>query len=328
VSAQQQALTPTAQPAPLAVVSGPMAELKPFLNDKGEMDVANLQFGERLERFQSFMAQNKYNLPLWATNLLAQFPAGTTLLPMPYYPTKQDAWRGADARKMQLKEGHVEPSADFIINLGNLLGVTLRKVFEGPVNMDGNRMYSVRYNAYLMLPNGAMLTVEEEGKDQMMYHEKGLQAHIVENTRKKAKRNAIKALLNIPTTMTEGDFDRPWVLLRPLFHAGSPETDRILAEQAAIAEQSRRLLYSPVDVPSGGQTVDVQASKPAMPQELSVAQVIQRVREAANMAALDALAKEVADMRLTTAERDQIKAAYADQKKLIEEAAKKDQGGF
>lgn len=313
--------------AQLAPITNPMEGLKPFLNDKGEMDIANLQFGERMAAFQSFMERSNCNLPLWATNLLTQFPAGTTLLPMPVYPQKKDAWRGDDAKKMQLKPNHVEPSADFIISLGNLVGITLKKVFEGVVDVDGRKVYSVRYNAHLMLPNGAILTAEEEGKDQSMLTSSGsLQAHIAESTRKKAKRNAIKALLCIPTSMEEAEFDRPWVMLRPVFHEGvSGGTDRIIAEQRRISDHAKQMLFGPGPSNSGAQVIDV---TPRELGEVAPADIVARIQAAQSVQELDEIVKASADVPKTEAQRKEITQAYKDRKSFIDGAIAQEGGGF
>lgn len=299
------------------VPENPIEKLGSLLDENGEMDLAKLQLGARMQKFLEFRQQVNANLPLWETNLLTQFPEGTTLLPMPVYPAKSDAWRGSDAKAMKLKEGHVEPSADFIIKLGNLLGIELEKDFEGVTEESGTKMYACRYNAYLTLPNGARLAVMGEGKDQELYTGSGSkQAHIAESTRKKAKRNAIKCLLGIPTSMPEEEFDRPWILLRPIFHEGvDPATDRIIAEQKQQAETDKKQLY---------QTIDVQAEAQG---DGSIEEIVAHIKAVTTMAQLEELVKAAGDVKKTEAERKQVVQAYQEQKTFIESVAKQEQGG-
>lgn len=299
---------PAAAKSTTSTVSA-LATLKPMLNERGELALGDLMIAERMAQFAEFQEASNCNLPMWSMNLLTQFPPGTTLLPLPLMPSKRDAWRDADAKAMKLKEGHVEPSADFIVQLGNMAGVRLDKVFEGVIEMDSAKMYSVRYVASMRLPNGEILTTPgEEGKDQAFYNQNGVQAHIAESTRKKAKRNAIKCLLGIPTTMLAGEFDRPWIILRPMFRAGvSNETDAIIAEQKALNEITTRKLYG--ELPASGQTIDVLAS-PGDDGEVGVNDMVLAMQGAETIDDLTALAGQIEEMRLTGGERKALMVAY------------------
>ena len=312
---QQAFLTPAAPKVPEVVpaqnaqlVKNPMEALKSLLNADGELDFQNMNISDRLTQFADYAARSNCNLPLWESNLLTQCPIGTTLVPLPIFPKKQDAWRGEDARKMKLKDGYVEPSADFLLRIAAMLDIKLVKVFEGVTNDTGSAMYECKYNAYLMLPNGTLLSVEGEGKAQELYNSQGKQAHIQESTRKKAKRNAIKALLGIPTSMLEEDFDRPWVLLRPVFRAGlSDQTDAILADQKALADRSREMLFptNKVDVAASESTPSFEELKAAL--------------ESANTPEeLEAVRKRLAAAALTGDIRAQLRVIYKARKTLLE----------
>jgi len=291
---KQQALVDTAS-APLQPV-GALDALKPMLNTNGELELSSLGIGERVQKFIEFREKCGFNLPLWDTAILSQFPKGTTLVPVPIVPSKQDAWRGDDAKKMKLKDGHVEPSADFILRLANIAGVILENVFEGMNQETG--LWSCRYDAKLQLPNGEWLTIQNEGKDQTAYNNDGTKAaHVSESTRKKAKRNVAKNLLGIPTSMPEAEFDRPWVILKPVFKSGeSIETDRIIAERKQINDRAVGLLY--------GQTVDVQVEHPANKDgEITAETMKARIRQAKSIGELDEIKKALGAMALTNEER-------------------------
>lgn len=221
-------------------------------------------------------------------------------------PTKQDAWRGDDAKKMKLKDGMVEPSADFLIRVASTLGVQLRELYAGPDDSSGVKMYSVRYNAYLLMPNGAMLSAENEGKDQCMFTDNGMQAHIIENTRKKAKRNAIKALLGLPTTMLETDFDRPWIALRPVFTPGvSDETDAIIADQDRLNQESRAKLYAD----SASQTPQPVTDLTALKDELN---------RITNIEALEVFGKKLALVPMTSADTAEMRALFKGRRRFVQ----------
>lgn len=288
-------------------VLSPLGALQPLLDANGEIQLADMQIGERVQRYIEFAEKAKCNLPLWDTTILSQMSAGTTFIPLPVIPQESDCWQGEDAKKMKLKEGHVEPSADFHLKIANMLDIKLVKTFEGVRNDTGVDQYSVRYSAHLTLPNGAILSVEDEGKDQDICNSFGRQAHIVESTRKKAKRNAIKALLGIPTTMKVEQFQRPWILLRPVFREGlSDETDRIIAEQRALAEESKRKLFPT-------QIIDVKAQE-----VVDIEAMIAAIESANTKDELSTVQKRLASARMTQDERIQLGGLFKAKKQLLE----------
>lgn len=217
--------------------------MQPLLNPLGELDLGAFHIAERLQKFMDFRQKANCNLPLWENNILQNVPEGVKWLPVPIIPKASDGWgeNPEDAKKMKLKEGHVEPSADFLNRISSIMGIVLKEVFSGVVNDAGQPMYRVRYNAFLALPNGLILQKENQGKDQAIYDKAGenIIAHVVESTRKKAERNAIKALLGIPTTMPREEFFRPWIVLVPIFDNKSQEAIQITVE----AKQAENLLY-------------------------------------------------------------------------------------
>lgn len=300
------------------ITTNPITQLKAMLDTKGEIDLTVMNFSERLQKFQDFEVKANANLILFSQHILSQMPEGTTLLPIPIFPKKQDAWRGADASKMQLKSGHVEPSAEFIIELGNLAGANLEKVFEGEVSVDGIIYFQVLYDACITLPSGVEIRVKGEGKSQQLYNyftnnetgvvTKKIQAHTFESTRKKAKRNALKELFKIRTSMPEEEFDRPWVLLRPVYHAGvSEKTDRLISKNEKSSAKAVESLYG------SHQVIEVKKEDG----ELNVSQITTALTTVETIEALEALGKEISEMRLTQTERDSLVITYKNQRTLL-----------
>lgn len=285
-------------PAKVAGSLSPLDALKPLLNENGELELGNLQIGERVQQFIAFRDACNFNLPMWDTAIVTQFYPGMKLVPIPVIPARDDAWHGDDAKKMKLKEGHVEPKADFILKLGNIAGVILEKCGPEGINED-NGLWSCRYNAKIQMPNGEWLVIQDEGKDQSPYNNDGSKAaHVSESTRKKAKRNVVKNLLGIPTSMPEPDFYRPWIILKPVYEAGvSIEADRIIAERKAISDRAAGQLYS-------GQTIDVKPEPVANKDgEVSAASMKTRIREAKSAAELNELKQVLGAMSMTNEER-------------------------
>jgi len=328
--------TGVAQGAAISAAGSPVDFLAPIMNQKGEIDLSEVDYGQRIAAYVNFAEKANSNLLNFGESILSQIPPGTKLIPIPVIPTLDDCWHGEAASKMKLQPGQVAPKADFIIKLGNMQGCQTRIAEEKTEEIDGVAMYSVKYDAFFILPNGAPVAVEGEGKAQDLYNESWTtdqatgertkqqkrQAHIVESTRKKARRNAIKNLNNIPTSMDKDKFLRPWIILRPVFQAGvSPETDRLMAQQQAITSNATKQLYGVVeDAAPRPQVVDVH------PEAITgVEDMLERMQDAANLAMLDALGEEVAEMRLTGAERTTLVEAYKNHRKFLQEVAVKEQ---
>lgn len=330
--AQAQAALAPVEVAKPAVTADPMATLKPILNAHGELDISDLQVGERFAKLQAWKAANPCNAPLMEANLLTIFPAGAGLIPLPYLPSASDAWPLEKITGRKEDIGKVEPSADFLIYAAGFLGIHLEKAFEGEVEIDGKKQWECLYHAYFLTPSGQVMSVMSEGKAQAIYTNSGtIQAHLRESTRKKAKRNAIKALLNIPTSMDVSEFMRPWIFFRPTFKAGvSSETDAIIADQQAIAAQSRKLLYggSANQASEGhsmgaeaGVTIDITANAPVVADEPSMIEVSEAIERAQTVAELNQIGVDLAEMRLTGTERKQIETLWKARKAKLESPA-------
>ena len=325
----QQHLQPIQSPPPPITVGGKQlpAALKPLeslINANGEIDFDGVSWGERIQKYMDFEQNCNFNLVNFAENILSQIPPGTKLIPIPVIPTLDDCWHGDAARDMKLKEGHVAPKADFIIKLGNLQGCVLKQNEPKIDHTTGTAMYEVTYNAGFTLPNGTDIFVEGEGKMQELYttykNQDGSpkkQAHVSESTKKKARRNAIKNLNKIPTSMEKEKFLRPWILLRPVFTPGvSTETDRLLARQQGFSNDAAKMLYSNPDQPSQA-VIDVAVQKESGEVEVTIPYMMEMIREASTEVVLNALSPVLANMRLTTAERKTLSDAFKAQQSLI-----------
>ncbi len=302
---EQPALAPVATPPTTSTaMSGPLGHLKSMMNDKGELDFSNMNYSERIARFQKFEEEANANLVFFADNIFAQIAPGTTYVAIPVLPKAHDVWDDKAAGKIGCAVGETEIKADFVLSVGQRLGVQLKKVFEGTRDIDGKAHYSFRYNAFLTTGDGAVIMVEDVGKDVPLYNSSGLAAHIVESTQKKAQRNAVCALLNIRKIGKKEDFLKPWILLRPIFR-----DEQILAEQARISNNAKALLFD-----NTPQVVDVE-------RESDFESIQEAIGEASSDDDFEAIRKRMNAARLTGDERAQLSAMGKQKKESVAQLA-------
>ncbi len=301
----QPALPPVTPPPPVSTaMAGPIGHLKSMMNDKGELDFSNIDFSERIARFDEFEKQANANLVFFTDNIFAQLAPGTTFVPIPLLPKAHDVWDDAAAKKIGCKDGETELKADFIMSIGQRLGVQLKKVFEGTRDIDGKMHYSFRYNAFITTGDGVIIMVEDVGKDVPLYNTNGVAAHIVESTQKKAQRNAVCALLKIRKIGSKEDFLKPWILLRPVFR-----DEQILAQQAQIANQAKALLFD-----NTPQVVDVE-------RESDFESIREAIAEASSDDDFEIIRKRMNEARLTSDERAQLGVMGKQKKESVAQLA-------
>jgi len=277
-----------------------LSALKPLLDSKGEINIASMDFSDRLTSFAQFIDNADFNAILLEQNILSQLPVGASMIPLVVFPKASDAWEMSKILGSSHPDNanKVMPSADFYIKIASLLNIKLQQDQACVVTDTGQPMYSIRYTAYLTLPDGSILSVNDEGKDQELYNKNGIQAHIVENTRKKAKRNAIKALLAMPTVMDRDQFMMPFVLFRPVFRPESEEARAIIADLKAFSDAATSRLYSR---PSITLTEDSGAS---------FEDLREAMEQAADMDALAVVSKRVRAATINGDQRAQLAALY------------------
>lgn len=279
--------------------------LKPLMDDKGMIDLSKLDFVGRIQALEAFEEKANANLICFQENIMSQLAPGTTFVPMVVIPKADDIWDEDAAKKIGCKTGLSEVKADFIIAIGQRAGVQLKKVYDGPRVLDGVKMYSVRYNAFILQGDGVPLMVEDVGKDQPMYNSTGLAAHIVESTTKKAERNAICKLLQIKKIMDLKTFNRPWLILRPVF------TDPTIQDEIKqLGDRAKALLYD------NTQTIDVDAEPMADVESLKTA-----IGEASSPDDFEVLRKKLAASRLNTDERTELGVLYKQKLAAVESLA-------
>lgn len=215
------------------------------INANGEINPAAYANPEdRLAAFHIAFPPDKYTLVLFTQFAMSNLPAGAKLHPQFIECRDEDFWDESDFenREVPLKPGHVMLSAEFVIRIGLAAGIELVKTTEGQIEIEGTPYWRILYSAQIRLPDGTLLIGPESGKAQPIRTSKGTtQAHIIESTDKKARRNAIKELLTIPTQLPKRDAQRVWVVVKTQYEPGS-EAEKLIQHRAGNAA---RLLYDP-----------------------------------------------------------------------------------
>jgi hypothetical protein len=243
-AAQSVIEAPEPETAPALYIQKPSGNIQPLIRDDGMIDLASMSYAERIQSLEAEFPRDAFNLVHWDQHILATVPKGAYLVPNLVRPDLADCWHGPEAeQKIKIKAGHVEPRAEFYNKIGQGSGVRLKMFFRGVTELNNVAMYEVLYIAYAMMPWGILQT-EPVGKAQPLYNANGVAAHIIENTDKKARRNAYKAFLNLQTTYEKERFLLPWVPAQFAYKKGeSADVDLLIAEQSERAQMAKDLLF-------------------------------------------------------------------------------------
>ncbi|EMK02837.1 hypothetical protein LEP1GSC166_1869 [Leptospira kirschneri] len=177
----------------------------------------------KLKKLEETFPSEKYNMIMFSQFLMNRLPEGITLKPQFVTVKDDDLWDENNAAEVRLKSGHVMLRSEKIINIGQASGIKLRKVREDrEIVIGGEKHLEAAWIASLVLPDGSEIETPVVTKKLPMFTSHGkLQAHLSESLERKAKRNAIKELLNIPTSMPREHAQKMWVCLRAVY---DPET--------------------------------------------------------------------------------------------------------
>lgn len=222
----------------------------------------------------------KYNQIFHTSTVVDMLPAGVELIPSVVNIPQHELWdKATDSKLSFLKDGMVELSAPAIKRIGMVAGVKLEKVTELVKEVNKVQYLLIEYRASMQLPDGSVHW-DIAGKEEPYAGQ-----HAREKIDTKAKRNAIKALLNIPLTLPREHVNKPFVVFKPVFRRGySPETDAILDRIEGAKANAMDMLYG--------------SSKPelkALPStnqdsgEVGLAELTEMMRTAPDLAQLETL---------------------------------------
>jgi len=217
---------------------------------------------KKLEQLRVLFPTEKYNVVMFSQFLMNALPAGISLKPQFVSVTDEDLWDQNNAKEVGLKEGQVMLKSEKVINLGQAVGIRLEKVLEEEIKLNGIPHLRIEYVASLRLPDGTMIKSTPTGKSLPVITSTGkVQAHIHESVDRKAKRNAIKEMLSIPTQMKKTEAQKMWVCVRAVLGDGSVDSQEQMKTIEASATAATNALYNE-EVPSIQNEV-----KPISPEE-------------------------------------------------------------
>lgn len=202
---------------------------------------------KKLEQLRVLFPTEKYNVVMFSQFLMNALPTGISLKPQFVSVTDEDLWDQKNAKEVGLKEGHVMLKSEKVINLGQAVGIRLEKVLEEEIKLNGIPHLRIEYVASLRLPDGTMIKSTPTGKSLPIITSTGkVQAHIHESVDRKAKRNAIKEMLSIPTQMKKTEAQKIWVCVRAVLGDGSIDSQEQMKTIQASATAATNALYSEV----------------------------------------------------------------------------------
>jgi hypothetical protein len=295
------------------------------------MPLSTVPTENQIDAIKQKFDPTKFNAIFYTSTVMDMLPAGVVMVPTVIHIPQHELWdKAADKKLSFLPDGMVELSAPAIKRIGMVSGVKLEKHDERvhtimlpakpqKTGYNGNiipaepareaTMLLIEYRASMMLPDGTVHS-EVSGKE-----EEYIGQHAREKIDTKAKRNAIKALLNIPLTLPRANVDKPFIVFKPIFHRGhSTETDAILDRIEGAKTYAMDMLYpgSASPAPWPMQAIPVQSS--ASDGEISLAEITDMIRTAPDIDQLDSLVSNSADIPKTEAQRKAIVEAYSQRK--------------
>lgn len=204
---------------------------------------------KKLEALREKFPKEKYNIVMFSQFLMNQLPEGITLHPQFIEITDEDLWDEKNAAEVKLKPGQVMIKSEKIINIGQAVGIRLEKVVEEEISLNKVPHLRILYVASLTLPDGTKIESPPVGKCLPIINQNGkVQAHIHESVDGKAKRNAIKHLLSIPTAMEKAEAKKMWMCVRAVAKEGSVQSENKVKTVEGAATVATSNLYG--DEPS------------------------------------------------------------------------------
>lgn len=267
---------------------------------------------ERLAEMRKVFPAEKFNFVQLSGFTLSRIPPGVKLYPQLIEVSREDFWDSKNAPEVGLKPGHVMMSATFLEKVAQAAGVELRRTAREEISLGGVDYIRIEYVASMRLPNGTILEAAPAGKELPLRTKSGnIQAHIAESCDRKARRNAIKQILSVPTAIEEKLALRHWVVVKAIYDESQPEARAIAQEIRREADESRRLLYPAV------KDAEVVPTDPTPP--TGFAELREEMQKAATLDELNAIAN--GDMRhLSEIEHDSLRGLYARRARELREA--------
>ncbi|MGB1270597.1 MAG: hypothetical protein ACPG5T_00850 [Endozoicomonas sp.] len=295
------------QPEPAQVVAAPPQPSQPDqpLKPAASNDLASIR-----DHFDP----TKYN-PIQHTQAVMDcLPSGCNLVPYVVSIPTHEKWDKSKASF--LKTGEAMVAATAIKRIGRAAGIHLKRTIDEVVEVNGNSYLRIEYEATMMLPDGEVIT-ETGGKEEAYSG-----AHAREKIDTKAKRNAIRQLLNIPITLPTDQLEKPFVIFKPVYQRGVDQrSDKILDAIEAKKDRGLRQLYGGTEE----DVVDVQVESLASANtdgELTFDGLVMAFEMAQDLGSLDKVRLAAEEVPMTKAQRDTAGEVYKSCKTALEATAK------
>ncbi|PJZ51613.1 hypothetical protein [Leptospira adleri] len=192
---------------------------------------------DKLAALRTLFPPEDYNVVLFSEFLMSHLPAGVSLVPQIIEVSENDVYDEVTGLEIGIAKDHAMLKVEKIISLGQATGIKLERVGREEIEINGLKHLEITYVASMILPNGVKINTPPIPKALPMMTKHGKQqAHLNESVDKKAQRNAIKYLLNLPTQMLKSQALKMWVCLKPVFAEGAPVDKTVTGSATAAAD--------------------------------------------------------------------------------------------
>lgn len=280
-------------------------DLPALMNQDGTINPAAFtRPDKRIEAFRKMFPTDTYNVVLFSQFILSKLPEGVKLYPQLVEIRNEDLWTSQNAAEVGLKPGQAMINSRAVEKIAQAAGVKLEKVRDEEIKIGGELHLLIEYIASVRLPDGTIEQTPPTGKSLPIKTKSGNnQAHIRESVDMKARRNACKALLAIPTTLPIEHATRYWVTAKAVYDdtpAGQALREKtIQASQTATAK-----LY---DEPPQIQDAKVEDEGPSLFEQKTIA-----IENAGSLEELKRIAETIDKSQYTKTEFMALKGYYSE----------------
>ncbi len=280
-----------------------------------------------LETIKEKLDPKKYNPIMHSQAVIESLPNGVTLIPYVVSIPPHERYT-KDVKDGNKTAGFLDGDDAMLAHtaikrIGRSAGIQLKRTIDEFIQVpDKNGVVQtflrLEYEASMMLPDGEMIT-ETGGKEELYGG-----AHCREKIDSKAKRNAIRALLNIPITIPKKDMEKPFVIFKATYDpsAGGIALKMYEAIQAK-KEASIAQLYGSTVEP---EAIDVQAEP--TPNPVDIAPIFEEIKATTNKQALNLVIEKIKGMTLPEDQKDELRKTVLSHSKFLAEVSAQEQAGF
>lgn len=206
-------------------------------------------------------------------------------------------------------------SANAISRIAQAAGIKLERVTDDVIsasktdekgNVYNYNVLRIEYKASMMLPDGTVIE-EVGGKEEIYTPGHG---HGREKIDTKARRNALKRLMNLPTTMDRDEVKKPMVVFKTLFQRGG-QVDHVVDAMEASQGKAVAALYGTTAVQDPA-IIDVEPNNPHGVETVGddISSYVDAMARATTIEELKAVGEDIAATDVTQEAHDKLVEAY------------------